>query len=379
MLVKKYIADTVNEAMKKVKYEMGDSAVILHTRKVKPSGLFAFFKKEQVEVTAAMDNRENVEESVQKKQFSEINKEKLNIKPKVIERATGTDSEVLKMMQKMMDEIETIKSPNSYPKSIQKIYTDLINNDVEPKIASRITSSILENTSFSGIKDQELLERETISLVQEYFHKVEPLQIEAQSKIAAFIGPTGVGKTTTIAKLAAHFAFVEKKSVGLVTADTYRIAAVEQLKTYGEIIGIPVDVVFTPKEMKSAIENNLNKDIILIDTAGRSHNNQLHMTELKIFLPEGKDIEIENILVLAATARTKDIRNILSTYCAEVKIDKLIFTKLDETNTYGPLLNVIADTKIPISYVTTGQNVPDDIELIVPSKLAQMVLKEKAL
>ncbi|MDW7675076.1 MAG: GTPase, partial [Bacillota bacterium] len=215
-----------------------------------------------------------------------------------------------------------------------------------------------------------------IDLIEDMLKNVAPIDISAEKqKKVAFIGPTGVGKTTTIAKLAAHFTILEKKQVGLITADTYRIAAVEQLKTYAEIIGVPLEVVFTPEEMKRGLAKFAEKDIVLIDTAGRSHKNQLHMSELRSFLNYDTTIDIEKVLVLSAASKNIDLYEIVDKYSSDIIIDKIIFTKLDETSTFGPLLNISYKSKKALSYLTTGQNVPDDIELANPQRIANIIVK----
>jgi flagellar biosynthesis protein FlhF len=193
-----------------------------------------------------------------------------------------------------------------------------------------------------------------------------------QPKAVALIGPTGVGKTTTIAKLAAHFALVQKKRVALLTVDTYRIAAVEQLKTYSQIIDLPIAVAYSQSEVLPAIEQFADYDLILIDTAGRSQKNIMQVGELKSLL---ETIHCETHLVLSAHIKEQDMLEAAQRFSA-ARVDHLIFSKLDETSSYGTLLNVADRTGIPLSYLTTGQKVPEDLEIAEGSRLAGLILDE---
>ena len=189
-------------------------------------------------------------------------------------------------------------------------------------------------------------------------------------KAVALIGPTGVGKTTTIAKLAAHFALVEKKRVALLTMDTYRIAAVEQLKIYSQILDIPIGVAYSQAEVAPVIAQYADFDLLLIDTAGRSQKNIMQVGELKGLL---ETVGCETHLVLSAQTKEQDMIETAQRFSA-ARVDRLIFSKLDETDSIGTLLNVADRTGIPLSYLTTGQKVPEDLELANGGKLASLLL-----
>ncbi len=193
-----------------------------------------------------------------------------------------------------------------------------------------------------------------------------------KSLVVALVGPTGVGKTTTIGKLAAGFSIIERRKVALITADTYRVAAVEQLKTFGEIIGVPVEVVMTPDSLQEAIERHRDKELIFIDTAGRSPFHDLHMSELEAFLQKSKpDL---TMLVMSVTTNLADQLLVFERF-REISTH-LILTKLDESISTGSLLDLIVKTSLPVAYLTNGQNVPDDIDAATPEKLAHCVLGE---
>jgi flagellar biosynthesis protein FlhF len=195
-----------------------------------------------------------------------------------------------------------------------------------------------------------------------------------QQRIIALIGPTGVGKTTTIAKLAAQFALIQKKRVGLITMDTYRIAAVEQLKSYSQIIGIPIEVVHNQVDVSAALKRLGDCELVLIDTAGRSQKNVMQVGELKTLVSAAR---CETHLVLAASTRERDLLDQVKRF-SDAAVDRIIFTKLDETSTYGTLFNVAAQTGLEISYLATGQKVPEDIEAASADRLVARVLDARA-
>ena len=194
---------------------------------------------------------------------------------------------------------------------------------------------------------------------------------DGRPKIVALIGTTGVGKTTTIAKIAAKFVLERGISVALITADTYRISAVDQLKTYSDIIGLPLEIVYSPAELRPALRKHRGKKLILIDTAGRSQNNEYQMNELKEFL--AADPSIEKHLVLSATTKERDAEAILERFSA-CRPDRILLTKTDETESIGFIVNLLFDRRLALSYFTNGQSVPDDIEPAKPEALAKLML-----
>ncbi len=195
---------------------------------------------------------------------------------------------------------------------------------------------------------------------------------DGRPKIVALIGTTGVGKTTTIAKIAARFVLERGISVALITADTYRISAVDQLKTYSDIIGLPLEIVYSAAELKPALRKHRGKQLVLIDTAGRSQNNEYQMQELKEFL--SADSSIEKHLVMSATTKERDAERILDRFSI-CKPDRLLFTKTDETDSLGLIVNILYDRRIALSYLTNGQSVPDDIEPARAETLAKLLLR----
>lgn len=278
------------------------------------------------------------------------------------------------MMEDMMKQIEQASFNLGLNHMGNNIYKILVKNEVEPILARRIVKSTMEKIPPSQYEDLDFIREKMIERIARILKKRKPIVLpKRKQQVFALVGPTGVGKTTTIAKLAANFAITSKKNVALITSDTYRIAAVEQLKAVGEVLGINVDVVFTPQSIKNAIASHRDKDVILIDTAGRNHRSMLHVSELKAFMDAAQPDEI--FLVLSATTRLKDMLDIVKNY-ENIEFNRIIFTKIDETTTYGPILSLIYKTKKYLSYCTTGQSIPDDIEIADQRKLAQLILED---
>ncbi|MBR0060967.1 MAG: flagellar biosynthesis protein FlhF, partial [Selenomonadaceae bacterium] len=192
-------------------------------------------------------------------------------------------------------------------------------------------------------------------------------------RIVALLGTTGVGKTTTLAKIAAKFVLEQRTNVALITADTYRISAVEQLKTYSDILELPLEIVYNPAELTAAIERHRHKELILIDTAGRSQHNEYQMRELDEFMRVNP--RIEKHLVISATTKFTDAKQIMNKF-AQVNPDKIIFTKIDETGSLGMIVNLLNDNRYSLSYLTTGQSVPDDIERANAEVLTNLLLQK---
>lgn len=211
-------------------------------------------------------------------------------------------------------------------------------------------------------------------ILSKYLGKVSPISLDGKQKIVFFIGPTGVGKTTTLAKIAAQYALVNKNKIGLITADTYRVAAVEQLKTYSEILNIPLKIIYEGHEIVDAIKDYYDKELILVDTAGRNHNSKDKIIELTEMLAHVSNPEI--FLVLSSTTNYNAIVKIIEKY-SEINDFKLIFTKLDESENIGVVLSTKYNFDNELSYVTTGQSVPEDIQLVNIEEVVKTLLKEQ--
>ncbi|ADI01753.1 MAG TPA: flagellar biosynthesis protein FlhF [Syntrophothermus lipocalidus] len=383
MKIRRYVADSLQEAVKQARLELGRDAMIIHTRKFKQGGFFGLFARPRIEITVALDEEVAQAAShdtlraeskpvpmVSEDTFVAVNKE-------LPEKADELLEELREMKQMMADlnhKLEEKDKLKGMPRSVQSLYKALVNNQVNEKLAFRIAQSVKQRIETEeGHHDEDMMGVCT-EVLGSMFKKPKPIEFNrGRPRVVAMIGPTGVGKTTTIAKLAANFALLERKRVGLVTIDTYRIAAVEQLKTYAEIIGVPLEVVFHPEGLETALAKHKDKDVIFIDTAGRSPRNEPHINELAEFLRVAEPDEI--LLVLSTNTPTLDLLEIYQRFNV-VRIDKLVFTKVDECERFGQILNVAYKTKTGLAYITNGQNVPDDIMVPDPSYLAKMILGE---
>jgi flagellar biosynthesis protein FlhF len=390
MKIKKYVARDFKTAIQKAKEEMGRDAIILHTRQVKKGGILGLLYPPRVEITVVVDDKLQV--NTDRRRLGNTTSESAVAKPEMSagldttytldnsQKASHEDA-VLQEIHKMkhlitdiksrMHEVEVIKG---VPEQVQQFYETLISNNVDRDIALKVVNSVANRLPKDGMSDDTWARDVCLHTLQEVIQRVEPIQVksERQGMIVFMVGPTGVGKTTTIAKLAANLTFLDNKNVALITLDTYRVSAADQLRTFAEIIGIPISVVFTPNDMMLAIEQYQQKDLIFVDTAGRSPYNYEQMEELREFVDIAKPDEI--ILVMSVTTDNNDLINIYERF-QSIGVDKLIFTKLDETYNYGSILNALYEIKKPIAYLTTGQNVPDDIEVPDSLRLAQMLLR----
>jgi len=443
--VRKYQASTLAEAMALVKREMGQEAIILQTKRVKPGGLMGLFTQGVIEVTAAVDDEEEprlptpvarttgaqprekaktprtagttgtaggskASRATGKARTAGSSKAEAGGRkrkaagmttavppaasagpgtadqevPSVVgslavaehdpaREASALEHELAKMkdiLATMLRQMEQPTTPSDFPDQVKAVHDSLLAQEVNPRLAHEVALRLAQPGLAADLGED--LQGRLAGIIREMAGEPRPIDLRGGRRVVAFLGPTGVGKTTTIAKLAANFALLEKKDVALVTCDTYRIAAVEQLKTYGQIIGVPVEVVFSPQELREAILRQAKRDLILIDTAGRSHRNVMQMSELKGFLQAARPDE--TYLVVSATTKYRDAMEIVKNY-GFAGFDRLLFTKLDETSTYGLILNLAAATQKGLSYFTTGQSVPEDIEPAGLPKLARLLIR----
>ncbi|GLC32365.1 flagellar biosynthesis protein FlhF [Clostridium omnivorum] len=392
MIIKRYIVSNMNEAMTRIRYELGKDAVIISQRKIKKPGLMGFFSKKVIEVTAAVENNKKKEEdmtesieaikklmkqdgtidsadiSVPKKEKVTILREKEVYKPES-QAMQSKQVDLYKEMQEMKNMLGNIldKSQGLTETGVKSdLVSKLEDNDVNDKAIKKILSHM-------EIQGEDLEEKEKARYAIESMISESDVKMEGS---VVLVGPTGVGKTTTIAKLAGRLSLLEKKKVGLITIDTYRIGAVEQLKTYADIMNIPFKVVFTIKEMEAAVEAMSDCDVILIDTTGRSSKNAMQISELRAFVEK---VNTDNIhLVISCTTKNKDIDSIVEGY-KQLKYNNVIITKLDETQSYGSIINILEIAKKPISFITTGQNVPDDIRKPSTKEISNLILGEDSI
>lgn len=340
--------------MLQIKKELGPEAVIIESRKVREKGFRGLFTPPKVEITAAV-------ETVLKPQAGAVRENDFQA-----QKIQFEITELKQMVHQLVNsqQKEKIEEKGPFFRWMQR----LVENDVDPGLAQRILAEIHQDFAAENGLSDEVVE---LILLKKLRERLRTAELPESARILAFVGPTGVGKTTTLAKLAARYALYGNKQVGMITIDTYRIGAIEQLRTYADITGMPIEVVMTPKDMPRALEKLADRELILVDTAGRNSKNSMQVSELSSFLTGIPNPEI--FLVLSATTKTKDLQRIMDDFF-KVNISRLIFTKLDETDSYGALLNVVNTSSLPLTYITTGQNVPDDIEGANAEKLAKLIL-----
>ncbi len=410
MIIRKFIAATEDEAVALAKAELGEDVTIMNKKEIKPKGLSKFFKKPSVEITAATDEKiedtpdfGKLQQVLNEQRFApapdskaaqiEAQKERMLKNSQIIIddeqkepiKEKENDKDIEQRLNTLQDLLEkqitagreeekeekerAIDKNQSYLDLIRK---QLVDNEVEETYVDQILDEI-----GGSLKQNSTLDNILASVYQKIVLKIgSPHLIDLKTKKTKylfFIGPTGVGKTTTIAKIAATMKLARKSKIALITSDTYRIAAVEQLKTYANILGIPLKVVYAAEEMDKIKDELHDYDLVLVDTAGRSHNNLEQKEDLSGMLKMVPESDREVFLVLSATTKYKDLVKISSSY-SEICKYSLIFTKLDETDTIGNIFNIHILTGAPLSYATWGQNVPDDIGKIDAQKIAKQLL-----
>ncbi len=327
----------------KVKVDLGSDAIILNTRKFK-KGFLGLFGKTQVEVLAALEE----EREEDKKTLDEIG----NLK---------------NMINELNKQWQADSFARDLPNQLGIIYQHLnlqgVNSEFRKEFITKLNKRHYNQEQLFQIAEKNL---------EEFFSDPIPINTEILPRVVAFIGPTGVGKTTTIAKLAARYTLDESQKVGLITADTYRIAAVQQLKTYSDIINIPLHVVYNKDELKQALKVKFaDFDMVFIDTAGSSWNDKIQLGRLKKLIT--KDLVDEIHLIISMNIKSSDINGIIEQFSI-LKPDKIVLSKLDETMTYGDIINIKYKNDFPYSYITYGQDVPDDIQVAGPTLLVKYIM-----
>lgn len=435
MIIKRFQAPTEMEAIVKAREELGSAAVVLNIKTVKQRGFSKLFKKDVVEVTAALeekdvakdinqnrptfDNKSNREQYLNRSMVQEGKMPSINLvaDEDINMSSTSAIEQKLDNLHNLLqnqntagvntsrstfpttadimgnniqsDYMDTTSSnnisdrtenthirqrENANYKFLQLIYKKLIDNEVDSRFADEIIGEIE-----SSLKKESNIDSILAAVYQKIILKLgkpKVITCSDKTKVVFFIGPTGVGKTTTIAKIASSFKIENNSRVAFITADTYRIAAVEQLNTYASIIDCPVSVVYSVEDMNKCLAAYKDYDLILVDTAGRSHKAEQQMDDLKLFIENvakrTDEFDFESYLTLSITTKYKDLKSIAEKYD---DVDwSIIFTKLDETCALGNILNMRMLTDRPLAYTTSGQNVPNDIEVINEQWIAKQLL-----
>lgn len=366
------------EAMKKVKDELGEEAVILNSRVIYSGGFLGFFKRKSIEVVAALDESMRIQTPVIKNKHRKTpNVSNSVVKKNVVETRTyPTESEIMteiaELKKTLQKNLPAYQHLAHYPEVVQEVLNHLFDHEVDEQFITEIGDLLLEKWRVSPqpltAKD---LKKVAKAEIQKQLSHIDFSGLSYEKKFIALVGPTGVGKTTTLAKLAAHAALIDKKKIGFITLDTYRIAAIEQLKTYAQLLHVPVEVAYEPEGFLHASEKLADCDVIFIDTAGRNYRQIQFITDLKKLL--SSESELETYLVLSVSMKEKDMKQISENF-KEMEISQFVFTKMDETNTYGAVVNVMLENKIGAAYLTTGQDVPDDIIAATPKVISDYLL-----
>ncbi|KIL39231.1 flagellar biosynthesis regulator FlhF [Gordoniibacillus kamchatkensis] len=434
MRVKRYVVDSMPDALQKIRSDLGKDAVILNTKEIRSGGFLGLFGKKKIEVIAAVDGPGSAPGSgarqtapraaaarapaaprpaapvaiLEPEQLSfpevpdvlppakpaqqpEPAAEPKGAPPPPQVSAAGVYSppkpapaksredllfEELKQMREMMQKLSLQAGGGeaAVPVTAPRVRERLAEQEVDPLLvdmwldrakadADELGEPLTESLASRSVRSQ------MAGLLRMEGHKA----IAPQTKIAHFVGPTGVGKTTTIAKLAAEQVLKHRRKVGFITSDTYRISAVEQLRTYANILNVPLEVVFSPQDLLKAFAALEDCDLIFMDTAGRNFRNEMYVSELNTLLRTQGDSE--TYLVLSLTTKYKDMKAITGNF-TKFKLDKVLFTKMDETDSYGAVVNLVHDFGLQLSYVADGQNVPDDIAELDEQKLIDSILEE---
>ncbi|ABO50901.1 GTP-binding signal recognition particle SRP54, G- domain protein [Desulforamulus reducens MI-1] len=397
MKIKKYTVNEMQEAIQLIKQDLGSEAVIVSSQRVKGKGWLGWLKK-SLEVTAVLDDAPvqpaktlltggvPIEKSLETKppqsqyldyrvarsqkmqdpvhaQVQRIKLGETRFQPLLDEVLLQMAEGEVKTQAKLIE--PAVNGDQVYQRWLEK----LLEMDIQPAVAKTLLDAALLK-----IKDSEALDMVELVLINQTAELLKaPYKGEKNSRFMTFIGQPGVGKTTTLTKLATKYQLLEKKNVALITLYTYRYGSTDHLKIYGDNLDLPVEVVMTPTELSQAIEKHSNKDYIFIDTVGRSSNNTGQVLELKSFL---EVIPSENDIFLVLNASTKD-RDLFRTIhdFRITSFNKFIFTKVDETATLGSMLNVVGKTGLPIAYYTDGQSIPDDIKRAHPKKIANLLFR----
>lgn len=447
MKTEKIIADSMPLALKMVRIQLGDNAIIVNTRSIKTGGVFGLFGKKQYEVTAYSLDREaaptepkfmmelkkerpgtailedekqkmlplgqykpskpaiyptekqevKVEHTLQagvkqENKLPEV-KPRENKMPEIKLREneipdTKPQAEVLQPdNSKMLEELQHLrkmmmnfmvndKQSNALPTGVLNRMERLKKQGVDEEVIDFILASLLKKYDSINSLEDDVIEGEMRSLVESIIRNKVPVSstIDERVRMINVIGPTGVGKTTSIAKLATEQVLKQKRRVAMITTDVYRIAAVEQLKTYAGILNVPIEVVRSADELDNALQNLRHYDLIYMDTTGRNYKEEKYREAIKDYL--NHPLESDSFLVLSMTTKFDDMEVLLKEFL-ESPVKKLILTKFDETNTYGAILNIAFKYPYQLAYLTNGQSVPEDITRVDAALIAGFLLGEK--
>jgi flagellar biosynthesis protein FlhF len=358
MRIKKFTANNYSTALTEVKKELGEDALILSTRSIKPPTIMAGRKEAtRVEITAAVEYVAPVTASSVK--LSDDNETStLNEKG---------DVELKSLIFNLLSQSGQAQSLGLQSHQFDT-YSRMVENGLDEKLAAKILQKTLEHNSQENI---DCGKEPVMKLMKKVVPCKGEIDLKADGpKIVAFVGPTGVGKTTTIAKIAAEYALRRGQKLVLVSLDTYRLGAIDQLRVYGEIMEVPFEVASGKEDLRRIVDSHSDKDLILIDTTGRSHQDKDYSGQLKEIFDDVGEVEIH--LVLSVTAQEKLFAATYHQF-SPIGVDRVLFTKLDEGLSFGSLFNFSVRNRLPISYFTSGQRVPEDLEVARPDRVISLI------
>ena len=379
MAEKIYRAKTMKEALARVRRDLGGDAIILASREVRRRRLLGIGPRELIEVTASATmpsgSIELLNEPADPGAARQLAGSTLS---------AAAQAQFGAQLSQLHAMVETLSRQGridhllpDLPGELVPTYARLVEAEIPEMLARRLVRHVSDNLEPDQLGVPASVQAALCEAVEQCIPIAPPIRaVVGTRRTVALVGPTGVGKTTTVAKLAANFKLIHGLRVGLITVDTYRIAAVEQLKTYAEIIDLPLAVANDPGQMSQAVEELGDVEMVFIDTAGRSPRDEVKIRELADFMAQARPDEVH--LVLSAGAAERTLKSAVERF-AIVRADRLILTKLDEAEGLGTILGVLGQANRPVSYLTTGQAVPDDIEPADRKRLARLILGLEAI
>jgi len=370
MQIKRFIGGDEKEILRRIRAELGADAVILHTSYAKRPGPLGWFAKPRIEIVAGGGFR--------------IVRDFAGAPPARPAAARGGGASEDKLRQEI-GEIKRLISRTQEmlgrqggldgPPELAEEMAALAASRVSEHLARRMVRELREKLPGEALRDRARIRRSMRGLVREMIRCTEGIALRPGRCVkVAFVGPTGVGKTTTIAKLVSIYAH-RGREVAVITNDTYRIAAAEQIKRVAQLVGVPIRVCPRPEEVERALRDFSDRDLVLVDTAGRSQKNARRLEELKEVLAAAKPDETH--LVVSLTTQPETIVDVAERF-APCGYDRLVVTKLDEALQVGVVLDVLSRVQAELSFITTGQEIPRDIEVADSERLASLILGEEA-
>jgi len=373
MQVKRYEVTGINEAMEKIKRDLGPDAIILSSRRIKGNG------REKIEVIAAIDKTENraLGQGMDVSSGApDVVKDNASLLPETdaaqLERMESELKILRQNFARLFDHLGIEAHSTDYG-PLASVYEEMLMRGLSKECALKLLNTLKENLPRGLHADERTIWKSLQHLMAQSITPFFTPAVKGR-EVRAFVGPTGEGKTTTLAKLAARALYGENKRIGIITMDTYRIGAVAQLEIYTDIMNVPLETVTDKKELRRAMKRFADKDAILIDTPGRSRKDTEHLVKMRELLTG--EFPVNTTLVLSATASSDTMTRAADRFDI-TGYDRIIFTKLDDASGCGTIYNVVDHVKKPVSHIADGQRVPQDIEEMDPRKLARLIVEER--